>query len=216
MCGSIRTYQAPDAPKAEEVIEESIANTVTVEPQPPRNVALTVVDSGISLFIDSKSYLISREHRHYGRIVDAIRAKDYLAALTFIDEKHALEAFSPTDPDFEVRDGLVYLHGKPFTSEVSDKVVRMVQEGMSSEPLQNFLRKLRDNPASSAQRELLLFMVANQFMIHEDGDIILYKRVQEDYRSHHANVDGSYFVNTVGAIIEMPPGRRGRRPQRDL
>jgi hypothetical protein len=153
----------------------------------PRHVAATITDNGVSFFLDGKSYVVNREHPGYDKIVAALRFKSYDEIPALMDVSVAMEHFFETsDPNFEVKSGIVYYKDKPFTDEVSEKVLSMTGAGMPSEPLVNFLKKLRKNPSAIAQRETLLFAVANGFLIHEDGDIIAYKAVREDYFDVHS------------------------------
>jgi hypothetical protein len=155
--------------------------------QPQRHLAATITDNGISFFLDGKSYVVNREHPGYDAVIKAIREKDYDAIPALMDVNEAMDRyFSTNDPDFEVKGALVYYKGKPFTDEVSEKVLSMTSAGLPAEPLANFLKKLRKNPSATAQRETLLFAVANGFLIHEDGDIIAYKAVREDYLDVHS------------------------------
>jgi hypothetical protein len=210
MCGSFRAQieadtaasKFPEAIATPTVSKDDLLNTLLN--QKPPHVAVTVVNNGVAFFIGTKNYLATRDHPRFVNIVEAIRAQDYDRAILLLDEKEALSYYKPTSEDFALENGLVFLDGKPFTREVSDKVANLVRDGMSPEPLERCLRKLRLNQSASAQREALLFFVANGFMIHEDGDIIAYKKVSEDFRASHPNLDGSYNYNTVGAVIEMP------------
>jgi hypothetical protein len=59
---------------------------------------------------------------------------------------------------------------------------------------------VRTNPSATAQRELLLFCEANDFVIHEDGDLLAYKAVRPDYKDKHSG----RFDNSVGQVVEMP------------
>lgn len=149
--------------------------------------ALTATDDGLYFFYGTQSYAVARTHPNYLRIAEALREKDVPRALLLLDDTAAVAAFTPTDPAFTVTpDGLLALDGEPFTKDVSAKVVSMVRAGASPEPLQRCLRKLRRNQRASAQRELLLFLAASGFPIHEDGDIIGYKKVRADYFDIHS------------------------------
>ena len=175
--------------------------------QPTRNVAFTATDNGVSFFLDGKSYVVNREHPGYTQIIEALQKQDYDAIPALMDVNSAMSTFlNTTDPDFEVKGALVYYKGKPFTEEVSEKVLRMTDKGVPALPLINFLKKVRKNISATAQRELLLFAAANQFLIHEDGDIIAYKAVREDYLDVHSGtvLNKPYTLMTFEEKSRLP------------
>lgn len=152
---------------------------------PTKHVAHIATDLGLSIFIDGTSYVVAKDHPNYKQIVAALEEKRYddiprLADLPKVIEE-AIQEFTTDYPGFRVQDGVIYYKDKPFSYEVSQKVIQMAQNGAPVEPLLRFLEKLRRNPSASAQREALLFFAANNMMIHEDGDFLAYKTVNPNY-----------------------------------
>jgi hypothetical protein len=101
--------------------------------------------------------------------------------------------------DFVIDRGIVKLDGKAFNEAVSKKVITMMGAGHDADPLIKFLRKTRENPSYVAQEELLLFCQANDFLIHEDGDIIAFKGIRKNWFDMHSGK----FDNHVGNTVEM-------------
>lgn len=158
-----------------------------------------VSPKGITLFLNGKLHSVAPDHLNFEKIKEAIQAKQYDDLEALIDVPTAMTVWA-NNPDFAVIDGRIYYGGSAFDGVVSDKVLRMIEEGMEAQPLLNFLRKARENPSASAQRELLLFCEANDFLIHEDGDIIAYKGVREDYTDSHSGT----ISNPIGAVVTKP------------
>jgi hypothetical protein len=165
-----------------------------------KHIASTVTDSGILLFVDGARYVIGNDHPNFGKIKDAIGRGDYDSIADLADIRSAVRKWMNNGSEFALTDDLIHLNGLPFSEAVTDKVLAMIDAGNTADPLFNFLRKVRENPAKHAQDELLLFCVANGFMIHEDGDVLAYKSVRGDYTDIHSGK----FRNAVGDVVEMP------------
>jgi hypothetical protein len=160
-----------------------------------------ITDSGIILFLDGNRHIIGNDHPNFDRVREAIRAQDYDALPNLMNLRNAVTAFiTDRDGRFTLENDLITLDGRPFSSTITEKVLNMIAEGNPAQPLYNFLIKVRRNPSSSAQQELLLFCAANGFMIHEDGDILAYKAVRSNYKDIHSGKND----NSVGAIVAMP------------
>lgn len=157
-----------------------------------------ITAGGLHVFMNGKSYLVNKEHPNFSEAVKAARDKDWDRLTQYIDVSSSIEAWS--NGEFTVKNRQIFYEGDPFSPEVSNKVFGMLGAGLDLDPLLNFLRKVRENPSASAQRELLLFAVANDFLIHEDGDIIAYKGVSNAFTDMHSG----QINNSVGQVVTMP------------
>jgi hypothetical protein len=163
---------------------------------------MIVTDTGITIFINGQMLVAPNDHPNFQSVKDAIASYDFDAIPALLDVRATVNCFvaGVNVPGFTMIGDFLALDGKPFTFDVTDKVLNMIAEGQPAEPIYNFLRKVRQNPRVAAQDELLLFCVANNFMIHSDGDIIAYKSVRGDYTDIHSGT----ILNTVGSVVEMP------------
>lgn len=162
--------------------------------------AYIVTANGISIYMNGTSHTINRDHPRFAEVAEALKTKAYDTLDALLNVSKAIATYLSPDPDFTLEGGVVVLGGEAFDSGVSEKVVRMMADGFDVQPILNFLKKVRKNPSSSAQRELLLFCEANAFAIHEDGDIVAYKAVREDYTDMHTG----RYDNKVGSVVSMP------------
>lgn len=89
---------------------------------------------------------------------------------------------------------------KELHNAMTERVIRMAEEGFDVKPLVNFMVNLLSNPSKTAVDELYLFLEATELPITTDGHLIAYKIVRDDYTSIH---DPS-FRNDVGTVVEMP------------
>ena len=167
-----------------------------------KHVGYLINATGIVAMLGGKHYTVSSDHPNYNRIKDALVSKQYDLLTDLFDVRASVKRWLSHDRAFTLTNDLVALNGVPFGNAVSEKVLNMIEAGHDAEPLFSFLRKVRQNPSNIAQNELLLFCVANGFMIHTDGDIIAYKSVREDYTDIHSGK----FMNTVGTVNLMSRG----------
>lgn len=164
-----------------------------------QNVAHLITASGILLFVDGEQFTVANDHPNIGKIRDAIGRKDYQAIPALADIRTAVRKWMSSGKDFALVNDQIVLNDAPFSAEVTDKVLNMIDAGNDADPIFNFLRKVRLNPSKAAQDELLLFCVANGFMIHADGDILAYKSVRGNYTDIHSGK----FRNAVGDVVTM-------------
>lgn len=168
-----------------------------------KHVAYTITPTGILAFVSGKQFVVGNDHPNFNKVKEALQAKKYDLIEALADVRQSVRNFiSAPSGNFELKNDLIHLDGVPFSMAVTDKVLAMIEAGMSAEPLYAFLRKVRNNPSKTAQDELLLFCVANGFMIHEDGDILAYKSVRNDYMDIHSGT----VRNKVGDKPAMARG----------
>ena len=158
---------------------------------------------GISILLDGEHFVVPSDHINYDRIVECLKSEDYEDLRELIDVKSAVVDWMRDYPRLSVECGQIVLDGVPFGEAVSNKVFSMIEAGNEPAPLARFLTKVRANPSSTAQKELLLFCVANDFLIHESGDIIAYKAVRSDYMDSYSGTNR----NLPGDVVTMDRGQ---------
>lgn len=173
-----------------------------------RNFASLVDDNGATILLDNRMLTVQSDHPRWNEIRDALKTGNVEGLESLIDVRPAVASWLGTDPEFSLLNDVVTyspVSGESpiaFSDEITNKVLSMMNAGANPQPIFNFLRKVSANPSSSARQELLLFCVANGFMIHENGNIIAYKKVREDYTdSYTGKID-----NHVGQVVTMERG----------
>lgn len=101
--------------------------------------------------------------------------------------------------------GIVVLHDfgdmeVPLQSAITERIIKMSNQGFNSQALVNFVSKLYTNPSKTAIDELYLFIEATGLPITEDGDFIAYKIVKSDY----FDIYSGKMRNAVGDAPSMP------------
>lgn len=99
-----------------------------------------------------------------------------------------------------VHDGVVMFNKVPIHNAVTDRIIWGLAEGYAMDSYLHFLDKLMDNPSKRAVDELYGFIETHKMGIADDGDIIAYKKVRENYHDIYTGK----FDNTPGQILDMP------------
>lgn len=158
-----------------------------------------ITDSSITAFLKGKSYAIPHTHPNFSKIKDTIRdqgSEDDL--LTLVDIPQAIRTFG--QGKVEVTDGVVFYNGAPLHNVLTERMLRMMNEGFDINPMAKFLENLMQNPSRTAVEELYLFMEQGQLPLTADGHFLAYKKVRDDYGSYY---DNGQTKNLPGTVVEM-------------
>ena len=100
---------------------------------------------------------------------------------------------------FTAKGGQIVYKGKELPKVLSARVYEMLKAKLPLDSFNKFWEKLSRNPSTKSRESLYTFLEKNHIPINEDGDIILYKRLNEDWTDcHTGTVD-----NHPGKVIKM-------------
>ena len=163
------------------------------------NATYVITENGIVLMLNGKHQQIPQDHLNYTKISNKLLSGDYEGLEDLMDARAAVRKWLGNNPRFRLNNDLLELDGRAFSDAITGKVLSMIDAGNNPGALINFLVKVRQNPSRIAQEELLLFCIANGFMIHEDGDILAYKSVQDSWMDMHS---GTVFNKPAHLMTE--------------
>lgn len=159
---------------------------------------------GLSVVIANKPYNVESTHTNFNAIIDALKRERWsdipelanvsLAVKRFVDDQGA------GNVTVDAEAGIVNYLGEPVENVVADHIIKMMRDGFSIKPLCLFLDNLLQNPSKKAVDQLYTWMIANGMTVSEDGHLLAFKRVQDDYTSFHDDKT----KNDVGTYVEMP------------
>lgn len=159
-----------------------------------------LTDDGLALSVGMIPYNVDKSHPNYDNIVEAVKAEDWDSIPDLIDIAKAVQVFGEGNIEVDAERGIVLYEGQEMDLTLTDRLLRMMTEGFSVDPLINFIKNLFQNTSSRAINELYTFLDYGKMPITPDGHFLAYKRVRDDYRSMH---DGK-TDNSIGKIVEMP------------
>ena len=145
---------------------------------------------------------------NYEPVLEAIRSRNWDVIPDLLDPKTTIFNFS--DGVFQVVDGVVHVEGKPVPNGLSKKIIEFAKAGLPYKPLLNFWNKLKNNPSYNVVQSLFEFLERNEYPITENGDIIAYKGVREDWTDCHTGT----ILNTIGTTNSMPRNEVDNNPDK--
>ena len=174
----------------------------------------TYMFTGSSVFIHSegKSWLVASTDSKYEKVAELIKKQasfEKLKEVLEVDEKENLrqwcsDQLKGNKAGISIGESTVEIDGEPVYGGLCKQIIAMHKEEMPLEPLVNFVRKMRQNPSYRIRQQLWGFIEACQseggFTLHNDGDIMAYKVVSENFKDCHSGT----FDNHPGCIVEMP------------
>jgi hypothetical protein len=180
----------------------------------PQSVSFTAVDG--------KVYNIDSSHREWKNILDTIKelqiAMKYEAEHPYVGPEYKATAGSLAIRQnlldlvdvsqkinsagagkVTVRDGVVYYIEEPVHSAITERILWGLNEGFDMTAYMAFLDNAMENPSNRAVTEMYSFMERNNMGITEDGYILGYKKVKEDFKDIYTGK----MDNSPGQIVEM-------------
>lgn len=172
-----------------------------------KRIPFTRTPTSITLVVDSRHRQIDRSHANFNRVADQLkfmrtiteeaeygRAVDQLR--TFID----IPAFVAlvTEGRVQISKNEVRVDGQTTHGHIAERLLEMLREGFDVLPLARMLQRLDDAPIKNVKDQFLRWLEKSHMPLTEDGCVIAYKYVREDY------TDGwsGRIDNHVGAVIQ--------------
>lgn len=168
--------------------------------------ALLRTPSGLSLLISGKTYTVQSTHLNYKEIVEAIKEKRWDEVPDLINLSNSVKKYVEdtvkvnSDLRVDAEAGTVLFRDIVLSFTLTERILDMVRDGFSIEPMALFLDRLYKNPSYKAIEQLYGWMEANGLTISEDGHLLAFKRVNESFLSMYDNKT----ENFVGTYVQMP------------
>lgn len=154
--------------------------------------------NNVTVVIGNKPHTISKTHITYQKVVDAIKAGDWETVQNVIEPKKIVLDYG--QGRVSVKGETLYWDNEEFNGALAVRMITMLQEGFTIDPLVKFMENLMENPSNRSVTELYAFLEKNNLPITPDGHFLAYKRVRDDYKDCHSGT----MDNSPGKIVEMP------------
>jgi len=152
------------------------------------------------VFDDGTSVTIQPDYMYYDKVLDAIKTKKYDLVKTLSMPLLAMEgALMKYSNNIGVIGDKLYYLGTQVDNVLTSRIINMIKEGFDVNPMIMFMDNLMMNPSTDAQEELYDFMESTGLPITEDGYLLGYKNVRNDFR----DIRTGKIDNSPGCIVEM-------------
>lgn len=123
-------------------------------------------------------------------------------------EEAVRDLFGVVTDRVRVAEGIVYFDEKPIHNIVTDRLLQFMEEGTRDfAPLAKFMENIEANPNERCRNALFEWLEHNSLAIDEDGFVVCFKGVKNDYTPTRI---GPGIVNGVevkaGEYIKYAPG----------
>ena len=156
-----------------------------------------VQGSNVTVVIDGKPHTISKSHVSYSKVVDAIKAGEWDTVKNIIDPVKVVLNYGAGN--ISIQGDQLFWKGEPFAGVLATRMIAMLEEGFSIEPMVLFMHNLLKNPSKRSVDELYGFLEKNNLPITPDGYFLAYKKVRNDFLDIHSGT----MLNAPGTVVEM-------------
>ncbi len=153
--------------------------------------------SNVTVVIDGKPHTISKTHVTYQKVVDAIKSNDWDTVKNIIDPVKVVLNYGAGN--VSIQGEKLFWKGQPFAGVLATRMIAMLQDGFSVEPMVNFMHNLMKNPSKRSVDELYGFLEKNNLPLTPDGHFLAYKKVRRDFLDIHSGT----MDNSPGTVVEM-------------
>lgn len=153
----------------------------------------------LTMMLEGEQHTLNDSHPNFKKIFELLKKgeADKIKPLLKVEEQ-VKAAFSGSK--VSVKNGFVFYGDEQVHNAVCEKILEFMREQFSIDPLVKFLEKLMLNPSHHSVNSLYEFLDRHGIVIDEDGDILAYKKVKDDFKDYHS---GS-LDNSVGQVVSLP------------
>lgn len=154
----------------------------------------------ITVFVDGKSYTVSRTAKTFDLVLNAIKANDLAGLRSALDIRSSVvESLNRVSDKVTINNGEILYGDRPVTGLVASRIFEMLSLSLDVKPMVRFIENLMQNPSNRAVNELFGFLDACSLPITEDGYFLAYKRVRGDYLDCYSGT----MDNSIGNVLTM-------------
>ena len=180
-----------------------------------KNISYSFGNNSVFIFDhqNNKPIEITNDRINYKGILDAIKDNDEQQVRDLMDESQVL--CNMTNGRVRVTGDQVFLDGDEIHTAEAKKLTDLIAEGHTNlDRWFRFIEKLNANPSHRCRQQAYNLITHTGMCMTEEGNLIGYKGVQDDYYSKYGNTQNTIIqgtvnssgqiLNTVGSTIEMP------------
>jgi hypothetical protein len=172
---------------------------------------ITNASAIILILSNGERIRVEKTDKNYAKILNVFSLPKDEQEATVLGIVNPLNAFKANG--FIITGDNITFQGNPLPKSLVTKVLSIVRDGLPIEHFEKFWENLKENPSAQSVAELTDFLSYKELPITEDGYLIAYKGVMDNYYSSTGNKDTvvlqgtvndqGQIYNGVGEIIEV-------------
>jgi len=140
--------------------------------------------NNIVVVVGNKSFTVSKSAPNYKKLLSAIKESRWDDVKNLVDPVKVVIEYG--NGNVAVKGDTVYWKDKKMDNSLSKRMIAMLTDEFSIEPLVNFMDNLMLNTSATAVNELYTFLEKNNLPITPEGHFLAYKKVRADYTDVHS------------------------------
>ena len=157
----------------------------------------TMTQSTISVIIDGDSYSTTLGSKNFQDVKKAVLEGRWEDVRRLLTPGKAIQAWS--EGAFVYEDGVLTCGDDEIPPTLFSRILELLQENHKPTPMVRFWERLKNNTSKRSMDMLYAFLEHASIPIDEDGYVLAYKGVREDYYDKHSGK----FLNTPGSKFRM-------------
>lgn len=151
----------------------------------PRN-HYTLTRDSVTIHIGSQTYTVKAGDPNFNKARQAALDEDWDSVPALVSKGLGLFQWLGEHPGFAYKDNHIYFEGERIPTELNERLIKMEKNGDDSSFLLRFWERLQENPSYRSVHQLWPFLKHGNIPIDENGFIICYKGVTNDYLDCHS------------------------------
>lgn len=163
-----------------------------------------ILNNSLVVVTGGKQYTLESTHPSYSKVIDAIKAGDWDIIPDLADVGKYINRAGQNK--ITVVDGVVMYGNSQVHNTLTTRLLEMLREGFNIDPMIALLENLMANPTKTAIDEFYLFIEGSKLPITEDGCILAYKRVDDNYLDcyTHTVMNKPYSIMSIAEAGHGP------------
>ena len=161
---------------------------------------LAVSNNKVIFHYNGNLISVDSSNKDFELIKAFVLADDFEKAAAIYNKDYSV-IFAQQLKEIQVKhDGFYVGDIKIDDNNLKRKINEMLNLGCSEAPIVKFIKKLYDNPNKRSRETFYNYVKQYDITVDQDGDVILYKGVCDDYYDKHSHT----ILNKPGCIVSMP------------
>lgn len=164
----------------------------------------------ITIVIDNKPHTVGKSHLAFEKLLNAIKSNNWDEVKELIEPKQVVINFGKGH--ISIQGDKFFWKKQEMHNALTKRIVKMINDGFSVEPLVKFMENLMENPSKRSVNELYGFMENNDLPLTDDGHFLAYKKINGDYLDVHSktvlNKPAQYMTKEEMSTLPLTVGSR--------
>ena len=154
-----------------------------------------ITTNTVTIIRDGQTYTATSDMQGFNDALQCIRQGEWDAAIDHITPRATIEEYA--DGSLVIEGDRLLRNGTEVDHVMVPHILSMKEKGFDIAPLMAFLDKVLRNPSMRSRTQLWRFVATNNIAITPDGDLLFYKKVQDNYYDVHTGKSNCYTVGST-------------------